>query len=66
VKSVPLVALGSDSPHWRVRRGPGCVLLVFVDDATGRLMQFRFVQSKSTFDYINDRDTSERRRLADR
>jgi hypothetical protein len=28
-------------------------LLVFVDDATSRLMQLRFVQSESTFDYFN-------------
>jgi hypothetical protein len=28
------------------------VLLVFVDDATGRIMQVRFVGSESTFDYF--------------
>jgi hypothetical protein len=32
--------------------GPRCVLLVYVDDATSRLMQLRFVESESTFDYF--------------
>lgn len=41
------------SPHaWFEERGPACTLLVYVDDATGRLMELRFVQSESTFDYF--------------
>src|SRR4051812_36973155 len=31
--------------------GPPCTLLVFVDDATSRLMHLRFVPTESTFDY---------------
>jgi hypothetical protein len=37
---------------WFEERAPRCVLLVFVDDATSRLMQLRFVRSESTFDYF--------------
>jgi hypothetical protein len=33
-------------------RGETCTLLAFVDDATSRLMQLRFVASESTFDYF--------------
>jgi Helix-turn-helix domain len=33
-------------------RGEACTLLVFIDDATGRLMQLRFVKSESTFSYF--------------
>jgi len=32
--------------------GPNCTLLVYIDDATGRLMELRFVKSESTFDYF--------------
>jgi hypothetical protein len=41
------------SPHaWFEDRGPSCTLLVYVDDATGRQMELRFVKSESTFDYF--------------
>lgn len=41
------------SPHaWFEERGPACTLLVYVDDATGKLMELRFVESESTFDYF--------------
>lgn len=42
---------GSDHP-WFEDRGPRCSLLVFIDDATGRLMELRFAKSESTFDYF--------------
>ena len=38
--------------HWFEERGPQCTVLVYVDDATGRLMELRFVRSESTFDYF--------------
>lgn len=34
-------------------RGPRCTLLVYVDDATSRLMKLRFVASESAFDYFS-------------
>jgi transposase len=40
------------SPHdWFEGRGPGCVLIVFIDDATGKLVQLRFVERESFFSY---------------
>jgi hypothetical protein len=42
---------GSEHP-WFEDRGPPCTLLAFVDDATSRLMQLRFVTSESAFDYF--------------
>ena len=41
------------SPHaWFEDRGPACTLLVFIDDATGRLMGLYFVPVESTFAYF--------------
>jgi hypothetical protein len=40
------------SPHdWFEGRAEPCVLLVFIDDATGKLVQLRFVDSESFFSY---------------
>src|SRR5664280_1927291 len=42
------------SPHdWFEGRGPKCTLLVYVDDATGKLMECQFVKSESTFNYFD-------------
>jgi hypothetical protein len=39
--------------HWGFEdRGPQCTLLVFVDDATSRLMHLSFVASESAFSYF--------------
>jgi hypothetical protein len=35
---------------WFEDRGEPCTLLAFIDDATSRLMQLRFVVSESAFD----------------
>lgn len=41
------------SPHdWFEGRAPKCCLLVFVDDATGRIMHLRFGETESAFDYM--------------
>jgi hypothetical protein len=41
------------SPHaWFEDRGPKCSLLVFIDDATGELMELYFTQVESTFSYF--------------
>jgi hypothetical protein len=47
-----LVQVDGCQHRWLEDRGPPCTLLVFVDDATGRLMQLRFVESESTFSYL--------------
>jgi hypothetical protein len=40
------------SPHrWFEERAPACTLLVFIDDATGKLGELRFVKSESFFSY---------------
>ncbi len=33
-------------------RSPKCCLLVYIDDATGRLMNLRFSDTESAFDYM--------------
>lgn len=48
-----LVQIDGSEHRWFEDRGPPCSLLVFVDDATGRLMQLRFVRSESTFTYFD-------------
>jgi hypothetical protein len=41
------------SEHWWFEdRGPQCALLVFIDDATSRLMHLKFVETESTFSYL--------------
>jgi hypothetical protein len=41
------------SPHaWFEERGPRCTLIVFIDDATSRLMGLRFVPSETTRGYL--------------
>lgn len=41
------------SPHaWFEDRGERCTLIVFIDDATGRLMQLRFVPAETTQAYM--------------
>jgi hypothetical protein len=38
--------------RWFEQRGDACTLIVFIDDATSRLMQLRFVRSESTDSYF--------------
>jgi len=41
------------SPHdWLEGRGPRCTLIVFIDDATGRLTSLRFVPAETTRAYL--------------
>jgi hypothetical protein len=47
-----LVQIDGSDHRWFEDRGPACTLLVFIDDATGNLMQMRFVKSESTFSYF--------------
>ena len=47
-----LVQIDGSEHAWFETRGEACTLLAFVDDATSRLMQLRFVASESTFDYF--------------
>ena len=47
-----LVQIDGSEHRWFEDRGEVCTLLAFVDDATSRLMQLRFVASESAFDYF--------------
>jgi transposase len=47
-----LIQIDGCDHEWFEERGPRCVLLVYVDDATGRLMELRFCQAESTFAYF--------------
>ena len=47
-----LVQIDGSEHRWFENRGEPCTLLVFIDDATGKLMQLRFVPSESTASYF--------------
>src|SRR6195952_357257 len=47
-----LVQIDGSEHAWFEAGGETCTLLAFIDDATSRLMQLRFVASESTFDYF--------------
>jgi transposase len=47
-----LVQIDGCEHLWFEDRGPKCTLLVYVDDATSRLMELSFVASESAFDYF--------------
>lgn len=48
-----LVQIDGSHHWWFEDRGPKCALLVFIDDATGKLMHLRFARSENTFDYFH-------------
>jgi hypothetical protein len=48
-----LVQVDGSEHWWFEDRGSQCTLLVFVDDATSRLMHLQFVESESTFAYFH-------------
>ncbi len=47
-----LVQIDGCDHEWFEARASRCTLLVYVDDATGKLMELRFVHSESVFDYF--------------
>lgn len=46
-----LIQIDGSDHRWFEDRAPPCTLLVYVDDATSRIMTARFVQSESMFEY---------------
>jgi hypothetical protein len=48
-----LVQIDGCEHHWFEDRAPKCVLLVYVDDATGKLMALRMCESESSFSYFH-------------
>jgi hypothetical protein len=55
-----LIQIDGSEHRWFESRASPCTLLVFIDDATGRLMQLRFVDSESTETSIPSRSMSSR------
>jgi transposase len=47
-----LIQIDGSDHRWFEDRAPACTLLVYVDDATSRLMQLHFTASESTFSYF--------------
>jgi hypothetical protein len=47
-----LIQIDGSDHAWFEDRGPACTLLVYVDDATSRLMHLHFTYSESTFSYF--------------
>ena len=47
-----LVQIDGSRHRWFEKRGPACALLVYVDDATGRLLQLHFAETESTTSYF--------------
>lgn len=47
-----LIQIDGSEHRWFEDRGPMCTLLVYIDDATSRLMHLRFVETESTFSYF--------------
>jgi transposase len=48
-----LVQIDGCDHEWFEQRADRCTVLVYVDDATGRLMELRFVRTESAFDYFD-------------
>src|SRR5258708_1308988 len=47
-----LIQIDGSDHRWFEERAPACSLLVYVDDATSRLMMLHFTASESTFTYF--------------
>ncbi len=47
-----LIQIDGSDHHWFEGRGPACTLLVYIDDATSRIMQLHFTATESTFSYF--------------
>jgi len=47
-----LIKIDGSHDDWFEERAPKSCLLVYIDDATGRLMHLRFCDSESAFDYM--------------
>lgn len=47
-----LIQIDGCDHEWFEDRAPRCTALVYIDDATGRLMELYFARSESTFDYF--------------
>ncbi len=56
-----LIQIDGSEHRWFEDRAPQCTLLVYVDDATSRLMMLHFTATESTFSYFGLRGPTEAR-----
>jgi len=47
-----LIQIDGSYHDWFEGRAPKCCLLVYIDDATGKLLHLRFCEAETTFDYM--------------
>jgi transposase len=52
-----LVQIDGSPFAWFEDRAPACMLLVYIDDATGQLMHLQFTAAESTFSYFQATET---------
>lgn len=48
-----LIQIDGSHHWWFEDRGPKCALLVYIDDATSKLVHLRFCESENAFDYFH-------------
>lgn len=48
-----LIQIDGSEHRWFEERAPRCTLLVFIDDATSKLMHLQFVEAEDTFNYMS-------------
>ena len=48
-----MIQIDGSHHHWFEERGPKACLLVFIDDATGKLVNLRFAYGETTIDYLS-------------
>ncbi len=60
-----LIQIDGSDHRWFEERAPACTILVYVDDATSRIMELLFTESESTFSYFQRRLHGRRRGRAD-
>lgn len=48
-----LIQIDGSHHDWFEGRSPKCCLLVFIDDATSKLMSLYFCEAETTYDYMN-------------
>ncbi|BBE09968.1 Transposase [Mycoavidus cysteinexigens] len=47
-----LIQIDGSDHRWFEERNPSCTLLVYIDDATSRIMHLHFTATESTFSYF--------------
>ncbi|PWF32697.1 ISNCY family transposase, partial [Yersinia pestis] len=47
-----LIQIDGSYHNWFEGRASKCCLLVYIDDATGKLLHLRFCEAETTFDYM--------------